>query len=216
VFERARTDLTRPVPAEAVEKYGRVAPSYDRRIQLAEPLRRRAVERLALRPGDTVVDVACGTGLTFELLEREVGPEGRVIGVDLSPDMLALARGRTESEGWDNVTLIEAPMEEAVIPARADAAVLVLTHDVMSSPQALANVVSWVDPGGTLVATGGKLGPRWALPLNAAARAIARRYVTTTEGYDRPWSHLADIVENLRVEPLLLGFAYVATGRVPS
>jgi demethylmenaquinone methyltransferase/2-methoxy-6-polyprenyl-1,4-benzoquinol methylase len=42
-----------------------------------------------LTAGETVIDVACGTGLTFALIEDLIGPDGRVIGMDLSPEMLA-------------------------------------------------------------------------------------------------------------------------------
>ncbi|MFQ5933789.1 MAG: methyltransferase domain-containing protein, partial [Dehalococcoidia bacterium] len=48
-------------------------------------LRILAVSRLALEPGDVVLDLGCGTGLSFEYLEEAVGPDGRIIGVDVSP-----------------------------------------------------------------------------------------------------------------------------------
>jgi demethylmenaquinone methyltransferase/2-methoxy-6-polyprenyl-1,4-benzoquinol methylase len=54
--------------------------------------RRRAVAALNLRRGDTVVEIGCGTGLNFSLLQEAVGPEGRIIGVDLTDAMLAQAR----------------------------------------------------------------------------------------------------------------------------
>jgi ubiquinone/menaquinone biosynthesis C-methylase UbiE len=205
-----------PDHSQAVEKYRREVPGYDRIARASAPLRRRAVESMALRSGDTVVDVGCGTGLTFDLLERQIGPKGRLIGIDLSPDMLARARERADAHGWDNVTLIEASVEKAEIPGDVDAAVFVLTHDIMRAPAALANAVSSLRPGGRVVSAGMKRGPRWAAPLSVLAIAAARRrYVTTDEGWDEPWSHLGSLVDELRVESLLLGFAYVATGRVP-
>src|SRR3954447_18595798 len=42
--------------------------------------RRRAVQALGLRPGDSVSDIACGAGLNFPLVEEAIGPDGRVIG----------------------------------------------------------------------------------------------------------------------------------------
>lgn len=54
--------------------------------------RRHAVDRLELSPGDTVVDMGCGPGVNFDLLSSEIGPEGRVIGIDIAPGMLTQAR----------------------------------------------------------------------------------------------------------------------------
>jgi ubiquinone/menaquinone biosynthesis C-methylase UbiE len=51
--------------------------------------RKRAIQSLALNHGDTVVDLGCGTGLNFSLLQGQVGPRGRIIGVDLTDAMLA-------------------------------------------------------------------------------------------------------------------------------
>ena len=50
------------------------APGYPQRTQ-----RLRAVDALRLRPGDTVVDMACGTGLNFSLIEQVIGPHGRIV-----------------------------------------------------------------------------------------------------------------------------------------
>lgn len=209
--------MRRPDRARALARYRRAAGSYDRRWErLSLPLRRRVVEQLALRPGDTVLDVACGTGLTFDLLERAVGPSGRVIGIDLSPDMLGRARERVATRGWDNVTLIEAPVDEAEISARADAAVFVFAHDVMRTPAAVSNVVASVKPGGIVASTGLKEGPRWLIPLNAAVRAFSHVGVTTTEGLDRPWSHLEPLLDGLRVKSAILGSVYFAWGRRPA
>jgi len=52
------------------------------------------LKALDLHPGDTVVEVGCGTGLNISLLQSEVGPEARIIGVDLTDSMLERARKR--------------------------------------------------------------------------------------------------------------------------
>jgi SAM-dependent methyltransferase len=71
-----------------------------------------------------VLDIGCGTGLNFAALEDQIGPGGRVIGIDLSPEMLAEAHARTERHDWANVTLIESAIEDAAIPVAADPALL--------------------------------------------------------------------------------------------
>ena len=70
--------------------------------------RERGVSLLKLLPGDTVLDLGCGTGLNFALLARAVGPSGRVIGLDRSPEMLNMARRRVRANEWAHVRLIEA------------------------------------------------------------------------------------------------------------
>lgn len=199
----------------ARKKYSRIAANYDRlgRIRLAEAVRREAVDRLELRPGDVVIDVACGTGLSFPLIEEGIGAEGKLIGVDLSAEMLQKARDRVAKAGWQNVTLIEAPVEEAVIPIAADAVFFHFTHDVMRNPAALENIFRHAKPGARVVSAGSKRAPWWNVPVNVVMWRISRRYITTFEGFARPWSHLKRYVPNLRVRPMLFGAGYIAWGR---
>ncbi len=193
-------------------KYRLNAPVYDRVTASTVRIRRECVERLRLHPGDVVFDIACGTGLSFPLIEDRIGSEGRIIGIDLSPDMLAKARERVTREGWDNVTLIESAIEDAEIPGRADAALLHFAHDTMRSPAAIENVVRHLKHGARVVAAGAKWAPWWALPVNIAVWRISRHYVTTFEGFAAPWSLLARYVPDLRVKPLTFGGVYIAWG----
>ena len=201
-----------PDPRRALEKYRGHAAGYDRRIGLTAPLRRRAVQRLRLAPGETCVDVACGTGINFALIEERVGPAGRVLGLDLSPDMLARARSRVDRAGWENVTLVEGSVEEARLPAPADAFLFSLTHDVLQMPDGLANLFAQARPGARVALFGPKLGSGARAFVNPVVRAMARPYVTTLDGLDRPWRHVERHVDELTVRPVLLGGAYVAWG----
>jgi demethylmenaquinone methyltransferase/2-methoxy-6-polyprenyl-1,4-benzoquinol methylase len=70
--------------------------------------RESGVALLNLRPGDTVLDVGCGTGLNFALLVGAVGPTGTVIGLDRSAEMLAMAHRRVDANGWTTVQVIQA------------------------------------------------------------------------------------------------------------
>lgn len=195
-----------------MQQYRRLAPVYDVMARAGMRYRRRAVELLDLHRGEIVIDVACGTGLNSHPIIERIGREGRLFGIDLSPDMLNRARERVVVGGWDNVELINAPVERAALPVTADAALLSLTHDVMRSPAVLNKVVDNLGPNGRIAALGVKWAPRWVLPINMVVRIVSNRFVTTFEGYDRPWSHLHVLVPNLQIRPALLGAAYLAWG----
>ena len=82
--------------------------------------RRRAVDALRLEKGDRVVEIGCGTGRNFALLERAVGPGGAVIAVDLSEAMLARARKRAARHGWSNIELVQSDAASYEFPAPVD------------------------------------------------------------------------------------------------
>ena len=197
-----------------LERYRTHAADYDASAARTMGLRRRTVARLALRPGETVLDVACGTGLSFPLLRQAVGEKGRIIGVELSPDMLALARRRVAREGWGNVTLVDSAMERAVLAYPLDAILFNFTHDVLRSPVALGRVFAPARPGARVAVAGMKLVPWWLAPLNLWVRRKARPYMTTFEGLERPWSLLEPYLERFEWKPALIGTAYIGWGRV--
>ncbi|HEX5614979.1 MAG TPA: class I SAM-dependent methyltransferase [Acidimicrobiia bacterium] len=175
-------------------------------------MRRRAIERLKLREGDHALDVGCGTGASFAALRDIVGPTGRVTGVDLSDDMAAVARQRIAAHGWTNVEVVVGDATTVPLPTDVDAVLFFETHDLMRTPAAVHRAVRAARAGARVVAFGPSLAPRWAFPINAIVRSVARRYVTTLEGFDAPWSNLAAVVPDLRVHRLFLGGAYLAIG----
>jgi arsenite methyltransferase len=70
----------------------------------------------SLKPGETVVDFGSGGGIDCFLAARAVGPEGRVIGVDMTPDMVELARGNARKLGLSNVEFHLTEMEHTPLP----------------------------------------------------------------------------------------------------
>jgi acyl dehydratase/SAM-dependent methyltransferase len=206
--------MTHDAARSAPTLYRRLAGSYDLTTAWLEPYRHRAISYLRLQPGDVVLDVGCGTGMSFEPIQAAIGPSGRLVGIEPCPEMLAGARARVEAAGWDNVTLLEASAEEATVPGPVDAVLFAFTHDVMRSPKALANMLGQVRLGGRLAAAG----PKWtafAPQLNPLVWQVAREYVTSFEGFRRPWAELERVVPDLWVEEAYFGCVYLAWGGLP-
>nr|NIR86909.1 class I SAM-dependent methyltransferase [Candidatus Bathyarchaeota archaeon]NIW13598.1 class I SAM-dependent methyltransferase [Candidatus Thorarchaeota archaeon] len=78
--------------------------------------RKQAVAALNLKTGDTVVEIACGTGLNFSLLHNAVGPSGKIIGVDITDKMLEQAQQRIDNHGWANIELIKTDAADYIFP----------------------------------------------------------------------------------------------------
>jgi ubiquinone/menaquinone biosynthesis C-methylase UbiE len=195
--------------------YSQNARSYERDTAAFQRYREAVVEALPLRLGQVVLDVGSGTGLCCGMLRDKVGPQGRVVGIEESPQMAAVAREHIASEGWDNVTVVEAPAEDAEIAVTADAALFCAVHDILQSPDALRNVMSSLRPKARVAAGGGK----WATPLmvavNTMVTSLHAPYVRTFEGFGKPWDHLEQLVEDVRVREIGFGAGYIMTGTVP-
>jgi arsenite methyltransferase len=192
--------------------YRSIAAGYDSSARRTMALRRRTIECLRLQPGDTVVDAGCGTGLGFDLLLAAVGPSGGVIGIEASPEMMALARQRVAAARWDNVLLVESDAEAARWPQPADAVLFNYVHDILRSPAALDAVFAQTRPGARVAAAGIRHPPRWLDPLRLYRRFKSRGCYTRYEGLDRPWDLLQRRVPDLQVESTLFGTGYIAWG----
>jgi ubiquinone/menaquinone biosynthesis C-methylase UbiE len=193
------------------------APGYPQRTQ-----RLRAVQALGLRPGDTVIDMACGTGLNFPLLQQAVGPGGRIVGVDLTDAMLARAQDRIKANGWSNVSLEQADAVGYGFPAGADA--ILSTYALTQVPEC-AEVIAH---GAAALAAGG----RWAvLDLKIPGRTpgwLAQLGTATVRPFAaidqwmtrRPWeairTAMAEELADFTWTELFFGTAFLAAGSSPS
>jgi arsenite methyltransferase len=105
------------------------------------------------RPGETVVDLGSGPGLDAFLAARAVGPEGRVIGVDMTPRMLERAREGAHKAGFTNVEFREGrlealPVDDASVDAVTSNCVINLVPDKAAVFREVARVLR---PGGRMV-----------------------------------------------------------------
>jgi ubiquinone/menaquinone biosynthesis C-methylase UbiE len=204
--------LPGPATEVAIRRYRKHAAGYDASAKRTGGLRRRTIDRLALADGDAVLDVGCGTGLSFDPILERIGTRGRLVGIEQSPEMMALARARVEIRGHRNVTLIEAPVENANLPGPFTALLFNFVHDVLASPAALATIFGATAPNARIACAGMKLFPWWAAPLNLYVLAKARPYMTTFANLSHPWTALAPYVRPLHRETTMLGMGYIAWG----
>ena len=203
-----------PDTSASCAKYRRRAAHYDLELMPFEPVRTKAIETLAPQAGDTVLDIGCGTGLSFAPLLQCIGASGRIVGVDPSPDMLEQARQRVAHNGWSGVALLEATAEDAPLQGKADAALFHFTHDVLRDPQALDHVLAHLKPGARVVASGLQWAPPWLLPTNLFVLGAALYSMSTMDGLAQPWTLLANRLDGFEVRSFSWAGIYVASGRV--
>lgn len=181
--------------------------------------RRRAMQALELRPGDTVVEIGCGTGLNFTQIQQAIGPAGRIVGVDLTDAMLARARRRIDAHGWRNVTLVQADALEVELPMGIDAilSTYALTH-VPECAEVIARGCEVLSPGGRWVVLDTKLpenAPGWVAPLTLTA--LGPFAVTEEWAARRPWEAIRSAMNATLADvswtELFFGFLFLAAGR---
>jgi ubiquinone/menaquinone biosynthesis C-methylase UbiE len=117
---------------------------------IGEPLARDLVARAALRPGERVLDVACGTGIVARLAARDVGTDGAVAGLDVNPGMLAAARS---AESGASIQWHEASADSMPLPDAAfDVVTCQLSFQFMPDKgAALREMHRVLAPGGRLI-----------------------------------------------------------------
>jgi demethylmenaquinone methyltransferase/2-methoxy-6-polyprenyl-1,4-benzoquinol methylase len=188
-------------------------PGYPHRAQ-----RLRPVQALGLRAGDSVIDIACGTGLNFPLIEEVIGPGGRIVGVDLTDAMLARAQDRIAANGWRNISLVQADAAEFDFPAEVDA---ILSTYAMTQVPGCAEVIA---RGAAALSGGGRWAvldvkvpgntPGWLAQLGIA---IVRPFASIDEWMmRRPWEAIRAAMQeelaDLSWTELSFGTAFLAAG----
>jgi SAM-dependent methyltransferase len=111
------------------------------------------VPLLALVPGETVLDLGSGGGIDVFLAARQVGPDGHVIGIDMTPEMIELARSNAERQSIKNVEFREGrleaiPVDDGSVDAVTSNCVIALVPDKASVFAEIARVLR---PGGRMV-----------------------------------------------------------------
>ena len=188
-------------------------PGYPERAQ-----RHRAIDALGLQAGDRVVDIACGTGRNFPLIEKVIGPGGRIVGVDLTDAMLARARDRIQASGWSNISLVQADAADFDFPAEVDA--ILSTYALSQVPECaevIAHGAAALSGGGRWVVLDLKVPgntPAWLAKLGTA---IVRPFASIDEWITRrPWEAIRAAMQEELADvswtELFFGTAFLAAG----
>lgn len=117
----------------------------DLALGVGHPLR-----HAGLRQGETVLDLGCGAGIDTLLAARAVGPAGKAIGLDMTPEMCERARSNALSAGLANVEILHGLMEAIPLPDRSVDSVVsngVLNLSTRKS-RVLAETIRVLRPGG--------------------------------------------------------------------
>jgi len=139
---------------EIAQVMGHLAAGWlDRPEREAEEQPAKLMEALKLKPGMVVADVGAGSGyFTFRLAER-VGETGKVLAVDIQPEMLEIIRKRAAERGFKNVRLVRGTISDPKLPANSvDLILMVDVYHEFSHPWEMTEaMVRSLKPGGKLV-----------------------------------------------------------------
>jgi SAM-dependent methyltransferase len=153
----------------------------------------------SLRAGETVVDLGCGGGLDVFLAAAKVGPAGRVIGIDMTTEMLALARANAARAGLSNVEFHQATIDN--LPLTDDSADCVISNCVINlatdKPAVFREIARVLKPGGRLAVS--DIALKQSLPAEIGNDLMA--YVGCIAG--------AILIDDYRAKLIAAGFAHV-------
>lgn len=178
--------------------------------------RKQAVRALGISSGQTVVEIGCGTGLNFGLLRGVVGTAGRIIGVDLTEEMLGRAAERVRAQGWTNIELVHSDASTYVFPRGIHgilstfALTLVPEYDQVIERGARA-----LAPGGRWVVADLKWPAGWAGRLLPALLPLFAPFGVTRDLAERhPWESVCRHARHCDIREYHFGYTYIVAGQV--
>ena len=181
--------------------------------------RRIAVDALGLKPGNTVIEIACGTGLNFELYQKAIGPTGKIIGVDLTDAMLGQAKQRIEKHAWENVELVHSDALAYPFPTGVDG--IISTYALSLIPEApviLERAIQALKPGGRLSLIELQIPDDWPQWMTAVGLWLTGPFAITDEWLaHRPWKDIRQKIQSglddIQIEEKYLRTTYIISGK---
>ncbi|QNP69361.1 class I SAM-dependent methyltransferase [Streptomyces roseirectus] len=176
-----------------------------------------ALEQLALRPGDTVVDAGCGTGHNLPLLAEAVGPTGRVIGVDLTDAMLEQAEDRVRRAGLSQVSLVQADLTTYQYPEHVRGIIACFSLTLIGEyAKVVERGYEALDPGGRWVVLDYRLPRWWPQRLIPALGPMIAPFGGDVSMVQRhPWEPVQEGAARHRTLTRYGGWVYVTVGEAP-
>jgi len=217
--------MNNPLQEYIIQTYRKRAANYDFTANLYYlfgyrewAYRQTAVKALKLKPGDTVLELACGTGINFPLFQRYIGSTGRIIGVDLTDAMLEQAKKRVANQGWKNVTLIQHDASTYQIPSNVNAVFSSYALSIFpDTKRVLTNIADSLAPEGRLTLIELQIPKFWPSWLASAALALMKPFAVTEDWVARrPWETICSTIneklDNVQVTEHFFGLTYIISG----
>jgi demethylmenaquinone methyltransferase/2-methoxy-6-polyprenyl-1,4-benzoquinol methylase len=173
-----------------------------------------AIKKLSLQRGDFVIELGCGTGLNFPFLMKKIGPEGRLIGVDLTPGMLDIARMRVERFGWKNVELIKSDVVGYDFPERVNGVFATGLFGYIPEYDDVIKAASRsLEPGGHLAILDGKQPEKLPSWLFKVVLRLGASFGYTPQYFNvRPWESVERYFTKTSFETRYGGMIYILSG----
>jgi demethylmenaquinone methyltransferase/2-methoxy-6-polyprenyl-1,4-benzoquinol methylase len=210
--------------AEIAQVYDKRAKRYDLTSHLyyllgfrLSAFRKMAVHALDLKRGDTVVEIGCGTGLNFPLLQAAVGPRGKIVGVDLSAEMLAVAGETIKRNNWKNIELVHSDAATYQFPDAVDGVISTgaITY-VPQYDQVIERGAKALASGKRFVILDFKKPAKWPLWLTKFFFITMRPFGVTLDITERhPWESIDRHLRTVQFIELYFGGAYLCVGEAP-
>lgn len=176
--------------------------------------RKQAVAALGLWPGDTVVEVGCGTGLNFKYLREAVGEQGQIIGLDLTDAMLEHAERRIARKGWTNVMLVQCDAATYAFPFEVQGVLSTFALTLVPEyEEVIKRAADALATGGRLAVLDFRQPENWPLWLVRVGVFITKPFgVSMDLTVRKPWEVMKKHFPRVTTKSLFGGFVYIAVG----
>jgi len=208
-------------PKEVADLYRKRAENYDISASLYYLIgfrfhhyRALTIDSLDLGKGDTVVELGCGTGLNFPLLQEKIGNEGKIIGVDITDKMLKKARERVRKNNWNNVEFFHGDVARYNIPDGVDA--VFSTFALTLSPDydmVIRNCSESLKKGGRIAILDFRMPGGYVRYLAPLMILLTKPFGVRKELRHRhPWESVEMYFQKSSLSEMYWGFVYLSVG----